>query len=527
MFEPTMSALQPDEVVRMKLSCRDSAQFLSEFAPKMASRIFVPMEAPLAAGSTITLHIRFQDGEVHVKGKAEVIKAVITPRAGIHVRFSQLDPDSLQFSLTRTSSTQSALIPRVALEELSKSSETYIPPMTPVDAAGAPVPLPGAMPPPKPSSPKPVSSLLSDAPPPRPSSPAFVPFVPKPASPLLDPPPPKPSSPKPVSSLLADAPAPKPSSPAFVPFVPKPSSPSVAKTEPAPPPSPSSPSIAKPVDPAPDPFTYLQPAAAPATKVSPLPPRPSPPLVAKAVEPAPAPKPVAPAAEATTMVSAPPASRPSSPPMAKAVEPAPAPAPAPAPKPAPAPPTVRESRPLDGPVSSPPRPKEKRPSPPKVTAAREDADEPPRSSRLPLMIGLGIVVIGLVGAGLFVTLSGGSPKPTKAAAQSQVVLDLLKKMDEQMMAGRYAGPGGDTALDSLRIALATAPENARVKEYQQKLVAFFERRAEEALAKSDHAEAAVQLIALSLADPTRSGVADRLKAEEDQVKNQAARPAPK
>ena len=555
MFEPTMSALQFDEVVRMKLSCRDSAQFLTEFAPKMASRIFVPMEAPLSAGSIITLHIRFQDGEVHVKGKAEVIKAVILPRAGVHVRFSKLDADSLQFSLTRTSATQAAFVPRT--DELSNSSEAYIPPMT-VDpstglgpgAAGAPIPLPGAssalpLPPPKPSSPRAVSSLLSDAPPPRPSSPAFVPFVPKPASSLLAPLPPRPSSPKPVSSLLSDAPPPRPSSPAFVPFVPKPAS---SLSSGAPPPQPSSPSIAKPdaapapkpvssllsdapppgtaLKAAPDPFAFLGPAAATpqggeVTKVPAPSARPSSPSISKSADPAPAP---------------PPAAKPSSPSLLESDDPAPAPPPAEKPsspsalRSAP----LRDARPLDGPASSPPRPRDKRPleekprlPPQRISPPREEGEEAPRSSRLPLLIGVGIVVLGLVSSALYVGLNGGAPKPTKAAVQSQAVLDLLKKMDEQMMEGRYAGPGGDTALDSLRIAVATAPENPRVKEYQEKLVSFFERRVAEAIATSDHAEAAVQLIALRLADPKRDGVAERLKAEEDQVKNQAARPAPK
>ena len=525
----------------MKLSCRDSAQFLTEFAPKMASRIFVPMEAPLAEGSTITLHIRFQDGEVHVKGKAEVIKAVIAPRAGVHVRFSKLDPDSLQFSLTRTSTTQPAFMPKA--DEQSTSSETYIPPMTAVDAAGAPIPLPGAapaasaipLPAPKPSSPKPVSSLLADAPPPRPSSPAFGPFMPKPASSLLDPPPSRPSSPKPVSSLLADAPPPKP---AFIPFVPKPSSPSIAKTDSAPAPAPapapkpassllsdaplpkpSSPSIAK---------TELAPPPKPSspsiakTELAP-PPRPSSPSVAKAAEPAPAPKPEAPAVLSPVKSlepapAPPPSAKPSSPPVLGA---------APASRPS-SPSAVRDSRPLDRPPSAPPRTREKTKLQPQRSSPPGEVDDAaPRSSRLPLLIGVGIVVLGLVAGALYLGLNGGTPKPTKAAAQSQPVLDLLKKMDEQMMAGRYAGPGGDTALDSLRIAVATAPENVRVKEYQQKLVSFFERRVEEAIARSDHAEAAVQLIALSLADPKRDGVPERLKAEEDQVKNQAARPTPK
>ena len=132
------------------------------------------------------------------------------------------------------------------------------------------------------------------------------------------------------------------------------------------------------------------------------------------------------------------------------------------------------------------------------------------------------MVVAITGGVAVMLNNGGPAQPTtKAPAANPAVLDLLKKMDEQMMAGHYAGPGGDTALDSLQVALATAPENARVKEYQEKLATFFERRVADAVAKSDHAEAAVQLIALSLADPKRAGVKERLQAEADQVRNQA------
>ena len=178
-------------------------------------------------------------------------------------------------------------------------------------------------------------------------------------------------------------------------------------------------------------------------------------------------------------------------------------------------PEPRDARPLDVPA------KRERPAP--MISEQEAPDELPlpASSRAPLFLGLGLVLLLAVGGGLF-AFAKPTPASTPTAPQTNpVVTNLLKKMDEQMMAGRYAGPGGDTALDSLQVALATAPDNARVKEYQEKLASFFERRVTEATAKSDHAEAAVALIALSLADPKRAGVKEKLLAEVDQVKNQA------
>ncbi|MDP1822250.1 MAG: hypothetical protein Q8L48_03380 [Archangium sp.] len=526
-----MSAHQPDEVVRMKLPCRDSAHFLSEFAPKMSSRIFVPMETPPAAGTAITLHIKFQDGEVHVKGRAEIIKAVASPRSGVHVRFTALDPDSVQFPLTKTTTGQSAILARPSADEHTTTGETYIPPEAATSSPSA-LTSPAVPSPAKPSSP----AFVPYVPKPAPSAPApFVPFVPKPSSPsavrapdaapapkpsspssLLDPPPPKPSSPKPASSLLSDPPPPRPSSPSSLldPPPPKPSSPKPASSllSDPPPPRPSSPSSL--LDPPPPKPSSPKPASSPLSD----PPPPAAPDPFGFLSAASTSKEPAHAAESKAAVTHVTAAPEPAPPFVPASSPSRLPAVVPAPAPPP-----RDSRPLDAP------PRVQKPKRKPVEVEQEDDDDvlpPPSKSRAPLMVGLALVAVVLVGGGLFVAFGNplGPAKPTPVgAAPNRAVVDLLRKMDEQMMAGRYAGPGGDTALDSLQVALATAPDNARVKEYQEKLATFFERRAAEAAAKSDHAEAAVQLIALSLADPKRAGVKERLLAEEDQVKNQARR----
>jgi len=96
---PSAMAAAEQNVVRMRLGCRDADHFMKEFAPKMTTRIFVPMDAPAQVGDRITLHIRFADGSLKVKGAAEVIKVVQSPRDGVHVRFVALDADSLQFPI--------------------------------------------------------------------------------------------------------------------------------------------------------------------------------------------------------------------------------------------------------------------------------------------------------------------------------------------------------------------------------------------------------------------------------------------
>ena len=531
-----MSANQPDEVVRMKLSCRDNAEFLSEFAPKMSSRIFVPMEAPLATGSSLILHIKFQDGEVHVKGRAEVIKVVTSPRSGVHVRFTELDADSIQFALVRGSTgTTPAFVPGdvVPLSSVSSVSSVSSPGAStaPGSNAGSDVTTPGSalpLPPSKPSSPRPVSSLLSDVPPPKPSSPKPVSSLmadappPKPSSPrpvsslLLDPPPPKPSSPKPVSSLLADAPPPKPGSllsdprwakPSYgvqaatlkslsaqaTPGLPAATSPLVSSATPTKPSAPRPPDA--PLKVAPDPLALPDSAAA---KAAPL----AGPLAFLD----------SPSEGNATGAASDPLAFLDSPAATQA--PAAPPAPEPVSSSAPAP---RDPRPLDAP------PEHQRSAPVIREQEAEPDDLPPlRSSRAPIFLALGLVAMLAVGGGLFIASRKPTAGPAPTGSQANlVVVNLLKKMDEQMMAGRYAGPGGDTALDSLQVALATAPDNARVKEYQEKLASFFERRVAEATANSDHAEAAVQLIALSLVDPKRAGVKEKLRVEEAQVKNQA------
>jgi hypothetical protein len=151
------------------------------------------------------------------------------------------------------------------------------------------------------------------------------------------------------------------------------------------------------------------------------------------------------------------------------------------------------------------------------------AEEP--ASRKGLFIGLGVVALVGVIVAVVVVMSGPSGSGGKDGKSGQPKADAalvatLVRIDERMMAGEYTGPGGNTALDHLRAAVKAAPGDARVKERQQKLVLLFEQRADDAMKRGDLAEVAVQLTALSLADPSRPGVSERLADAESRVKNQ-------
>ena len=732
-----MSESPQGEPVRMKLNCRDREHFLSEFAPKMSSRVFVPLENPPAAGSIIALHIRFQDGEVQVRGTAEVIRVVHSPRDGVHVRFTALDADSIQFPLGLGRDSGEHAIPKLDAASFP-SGAVPLPGAADVTRPG--VPLPGAAPkdafsavalppsePPKLSVAPPRASPSADhdvtkpgAPPPRPSSPSTAVPLPgaadkplptaavplpgavdaatKPGVPSLRPsspstavplpggvdtatkpgvPSPRPSSPSAAAVPLpggTDAatkpgvPSPRPSSPSTaVPLVPPPrssptapvplpgaadaaakpgvppprsSSPtapvplpgaadakagvppprSSSPTAPVPlpgaadakagvppprssptahgaadaakhgaPPPRSSPTSSGAVDPATKPgvpsprsSAPLPPAIDAATKPGVLPPRPS----AKPAPPrpsAPRPEPIGappsgshkapdvtlprgsapkpPAIEARPVPPAPltpfdsdhdttstvnvvvPAAaippareQPLSPLTAVPTVESKAPVPAEARRPDEARPRTQPPRPLDIPTgwaepaarhaddttASAPPAATRSDRPPEVADVA-----PPRGSRVPLIAGGVVLLLILVAGGAFVALNRSSTAntPDKKAAQADSALSAsLARIDERMMAGAYTGPGGDSALDHLRAALKAAPADARVKERQQKLAALFEQRAGEALAKNDHAEAAVQLTALLMADPSRSGVKERLADAEAQVKRQAKKP---
>ncbi|MCC6335807.1 MAG: hypothetical protein IT380_17660 [Myxococcales bacterium] len=141
-------------VLRMKLACKDQIQFALEFAPKMKAKVFVPIDDPPPVGAMVTLHIRFADGVVHVKGTAEVLKVVTAPSPGVHARYVSLDPDSFQFPLAKPTLTM-----HKGSTEQTTSGEVYVPPasatgefkaLPPEQLAGAPpqavVPLPGVSP---------------------------------------------------------------------------------------------------------------------------------------------------------------------------------------------------------------------------------------------------------------------------------------------------------------------------------------------------------------------------------------------
>lgn len=295
--------------------------------------------------------------------------------------------------------------------------------------------------------------------------------------------------------------------------------PSVTETKPAivPPRASPAPAAAKP-EPAKAAPAIAPPRASPAPAVTPKPaaeatsasaPSPAPagpPLLTPATKAEPAPKPVTDAA--------PPRASPSRPAPERIARPAPPP------RASPTKPSLAEQLFDAEPDKTPAAPQKARAAPPRAKE-EEEFLPPPAKSRLPLVLGIGAVLLLAIG-GAVVALSGPSSQQAKGVSPKEAALrTALQKIDEQMMAGRYTGPGGDSALDQLRAAIAAAPDDARVKERQAKLVRLFDERATDALAKGDQAEAAVQLIALSLADPSRDDVKQRLADAERKVKQQS------
>lgn len=124
---------------------------------------------------------------------------------------------------------------------------------------------------------------------------------------------------------------------------------------------------------------------------------------------------------------------------------------------------------------------------------------------------------GLIAALLLCT-GIGAAMITTSISRSRELGAHLDRFDERMTAGSLSGPGGDTALDHLQLARAVAPGDARVLERSAALGKVFELLAEKALARGDDAEAAVHLQALLLADPSRPGVEEKLKATEARVR---------
>jgi serine/threonine protein kinase len=89
----------PIKVIRLKIRCEDEAQFKRELQARVANRLFVPSDQPLAKESLFALHLKFNDGQVRVKGTARVVKVVEQPRKGMQAKFVALDADSIQFPL--------------------------------------------------------------------------------------------------------------------------------------------------------------------------------------------------------------------------------------------------------------------------------------------------------------------------------------------------------------------------------------------------------------------------------------------
>ncbi len=96
---PLVATDAPVKVVRLKVRCADEEQFKRELAARIAARLFVPTDLELAKDDLFSLHLKFNDGKVHVKGTARVVRKLETPKKGVQAKFVALEPDSIQFAL--------------------------------------------------------------------------------------------------------------------------------------------------------------------------------------------------------------------------------------------------------------------------------------------------------------------------------------------------------------------------------------------------------------------------------------------
>jgi hypothetical protein len=92
---------EPLPTIRVKLKCRDEAEFLALLAPVIARRgVFVARPKPPAEGSRVKVELEFAPGVVGVSGEAVVLRHVTSGnRTGVTLHLVRLDPESAQFPL--------------------------------------------------------------------------------------------------------------------------------------------------------------------------------------------------------------------------------------------------------------------------------------------------------------------------------------------------------------------------------------------------------------------------------------------
>ena len=110
---------EPLPTIRVKLKCRDEAEFLALLAPVIARRgVFVSRPKPPAEGSRVKVELEFAPGVVGVSGEAVVLHHVPSGnRTGVTLHLVRLDPESAQFPLVPL---PTVLAPTEGAPQLSK-----------------------------------------------------------------------------------------------------------------------------------------------------------------------------------------------------------------------------------------------------------------------------------------------------------------------------------------------------------------------------------------------------------------------
>ena len=79
----------PIRKFRLKLKCKDHAEYASKFAKRFDGDFFIPTDAPVPVEESVEVHLVFADGTVGIHGKARVVRASEERnKKGLVIRFT-------------------------------------------------------------------------------------------------------------------------------------------------------------------------------------------------------------------------------------------------------------------------------------------------------------------------------------------------------------------------------------------------------------------------------------------------------